>query len=713
MKVKSVYNFVPAPKEKEDEVFTPEWAEQVSHDIPFSDGESGEIELTITAKTPIFIRNGHTKADKELHDKKKEGNLPNPTKEQQEAINRYLEFSNVERNDKKQYFIPATSVKGMIRNVLEIMSFSRMKQVGDDRYSFRDLSKSGNLYLSKYKEFGIQGGWLIQDFEGNWKIEECDDLAFIHHKELQKKDIPFRELFLNKQPIEKTAKYKYKIVDKSKLNGKFKTYTKELFGNVKRTMANYDETGKEGTLVFTGQSSKRNEYKNEKGELKASGKIHEFVFFSSNKPNYLDVDDKMQKDFKFIYLDHDRQNISKDWKSWRTKLEKGEKIPVFFAKSNNKVKHFGLAYMYKLPYEYSVKKLQDYDNKNGVDLAELIFGSVEDKENALKGRVFISHAFAEKTQEMKEEKEILASPKASYFPYYLEQPKDKKNDFYYTYMDSDATLRGYKRYPVQDKENLFKPHYDEKQKRNKKVFTFYKPLDTEAEFKCKIRFHNLRKVEIGALLSAITFHGTEKKSLHSIGGAKPFGNGKVQVSDINLKFLDETADDYLIHFEEAMQKDKKGSWLKSNQIQELFAMAQHHNDDLEYPDKPTTFVNYKNQNLYLPKHSETIGNKKIQIQSISEKKKIIDDFGSQQFDTSSFKKFKKEINKLGLIPLPDNMHQSIKEKIKIIYEKHRESKRTLSKKSFADQYEWHTTISNWFGKPNAFDFYRKLTGKEE
>jgi hypothetical protein len=41
MSIKSPYNFVPAPTE--DQVFKPEWADQVSHDIPFSDGESGEI----------------------------------------------------------------------------------------------------------------------------------------------------------------------------------------------------------------------------------------------------------------------------------------------------------------------------------------------------------------------------------------------------------------------------------------------------------------------------------------------------------------------------------------------------------------------------------------------------------------------------------------------------------------------------------------------
>ena len=39
--VKSTYNFVPAPEEHE--VFKPTWADHVSHDIPFEDGESGEI----------------------------------------------------------------------------------------------------------------------------------------------------------------------------------------------------------------------------------------------------------------------------------------------------------------------------------------------------------------------------------------------------------------------------------------------------------------------------------------------------------------------------------------------------------------------------------------------------------------------------------------------------------------------------------------------
>jgi len=38
------FNFVPLNKK----VFFPDWAEKVSHDIPFSDGESGVIDITIS-----------------------------------------------------------------------------------------------------------------------------------------------------------------------------------------------------------------------------------------------------------------------------------------------------------------------------------------------------------------------------------------------------------------------------------------------------------------------------------------------------------------------------------------------------------------------------------------------------------------------------------------------------------------------------------------
>jgi len=57
--VKAPYNFVPL----NEKVFFPDWADLVSHDIPFKNGLSGKIELEITAETPIFIRKPYEEGD--------------------------------------------------------------------------------------------------------------------------------------------------------------------------------------------------------------------------------------------------------------------------------------------------------------------------------------------------------------------------------------------------------------------------------------------------------------------------------------------------------------------------------------------------------------------------------------------------------------------------------------------------------------------------
>ena len=100
--IKAPFNFVPLS----DKVFFPDWADEISHDIPFEDGVSGTIELTLTAQTPIFVRNGHAQADAN------------------ENNNNYKSFS---KDPDNSYFIPATSIKGAVRNVLEIMGFGKMR----------------------------------------------------------------------------------------------------------------------------------------------------------------------------------------------------------------------------------------------------------------------------------------------------------------------------------------------------------------------------------------------------------------------------------------------------------------------------------------------------------------------------------------------------------------------------------------------------------
>ncbi|EPR69804.1 TIGR03986 family type III CRISPR-associated RAMP protein [Cyclobacterium qasimii] len=408
--VKSPYNFVPAPTE--EQVFKPDWAEKVSHDVPFEDGESGEIEIEITAETPIFIRNGHTKPE--------EGTKPTS------------EFSYyIDSKGQKKYFIPATSIKGMVRNVLEIMSFSKLNKdlINDNRYAFRDLSSSSNQYMSRYKNSKIQGGWLLENSDGSWQIEKCEQIAHIDQRELLESiGIPFRKEFLNRQPIEKDAKYKYEHpkVGQVGLTHSFSISTHKLFGNVEINLAKLESPGKKGILVFTGQPGKRSEPEGEK----ASGKIREFVFFDAEAPKIIPVNKEQQKDFKFIYGHDDPNNISPDWKYWSEKLKKGQTIPVFFSEdSSGGLQHFGLSYMYRLPFKHRISQMEPLISyKSDQDLANTIFGFTK-KEVSLKGRVMFGHALADNSsvREMGVVDVILGGPKASYFPFYLTQFKKTEN----------------------------------------------------------------------------------------------------------------------------------------------------------------------------------------------------------------------------------------------------------------------------------------------
>ncbi|EIM72576.1 hypothetical protein A3SI_19671 [Nitritalea halalkaliphila LW7] len=96
-------------------------------------------------------------------------------------------------------------------------------------------------------------------------------IARIDHKELKDKlDIPFRDLFLNRNPQNKNAKFKYEHekVKKKGLRHKFTTFIETVDtragGKVSITMASVDDTGRDGILVFTGQPGKREENQNNK-----------------------------------------------------------------------------------------------------------------------------------------------------------------------------------------------------------------------------------------------------------------------------------------------------------------------------------------------------------------------------------------------------------------------------------------------------------------
>lgn len=498
------YNFVPL----NEKIFYPPWASEDIlkniHDVPFKDGESGVIEVEITAKSPIFIKDSKNRTE-------------------------FCHFIN--ENGGKEYYIPATSVKGMIRNVLEIMSFSKIR-IDEGKHkkhlSVRDMTDRKNLVGQ------ADGcGFLVKN-GNNYMIEECIDIRTINlRNDSNYKDIKKLE----------TAKEKYKKFGLLKeIN--FTPYNEKSQNrsgqNITIKRAKFDKQGKNGILVFTGD---------------IGNKKHEFVFAKNG--NKFALDKNIFENFKSVYFD-DEESI--DGQFWKRQF-KGMPVPIFYNKDKTAI---GLTQLFKLAYKKTIfEAAKQANDETKFDLAETIFGTVRGKK-ALKGRVYFSHfkSTIERFEAKKTEQGIFGTPNPSYYPNYLEQNGGK----YITLMDATARIRGYKRYPLHSGVEQLNIGNG-----NKDMVVEFKPLPANSVFKGKIAFHNLKKVEIGALISAITFHGGSDKCMHNIGFAKPYGYGKIDIK-LTLKELDCNQEEYLKEFEKQMSEFVP-NWLNTKQLTELRSMA--------------------------------------------------------------------------------------------------------------------------------------------
>lgn len=569
------FNFVPL----NEKVFFPLWAEDVSHDIPFEDGESGVIDITITAKSPIFIRD---------HEKPEE----------------FCQHNG-------QYYIPGSSIKGMVRNVLEIMSFAKLNenQYTDNTYAVRDLSRADNFYMKQMSQLNntTYCGWLKKTDDG-YVIEDCGKPGRIAHSQIDRAlNIDFASHFTEKG-FEKTSEYKYKLVGgvykKVKVGEPFVSKTNPKYD--KRIFYKYDKNGQEATLVLTGQPTPR---KNT-GKM-GDGKGYEFLFFESK--NEYKVSPKVFENFKFAYFDgrDTEPQESPDWKFWKEKLYNGEKVPVFFQKSQANVIHFGISYLYKLPYTHSVADgiYENHIESPQLDFPQTIFGHIDKNgKKSLKGRVQFSHFKAvANVNPLRSRTEVLGTPRASYYPIYIRQ----KSTAFTTYMDTDFHIAGRKRYPIHRGGKTTQTE----DTGNKNVGTTFQPLKEGVVFKGKLRYHNLKKAELGAILSVLTFHNTPN-AYHNIGMAKSLGYGKISVQIDGIEDIQPYLKAYELTVSEQIE-----NWQTSTQLIELLTMAMEQNNagsSKLYYMSLTEFAKNKNRGKadYLKLYSELDNIQAVKPQSL-------------------------------------------------------------------------------------------------
>ena len=618
--IPSPYNFVPLS----EHVLLPGWAAQVSQDVPFKDGLSGWFELEVEATTPVYIRNG---GDHPARDPQRPRDwLDNPD------VQSFFKLPD------GRFGVPGTSIKGMLRNVLEIACFAKFKPVDARRYGVRDLKNPDpTLYRNRLSQGDPNTGyapralpgWLEQTADGEWQIIPCK-MARVEQSMLEalasgvnlgRKQSAAQKYEAWQQaagtlcvnatiaPIgchrHHSQPMRYQAVTDLSLNA---------FGRVAH----------DPTVVFTGQPQQRRpQRRDDNGRMKSGGKHMEFVFFDPQR-KALPVRPEVREDFLFIHSrpeggDNDELAYLKR-RFWKNKLP----LPVFYLLDlleGCRVTAIGLAMMFRLPYlhtpaEVAAAQQPDSTRRDALDLAETIFGTAESDEPS-RGRVQFEAFPAVPGTARPAPASILTvlnSPKPTYYPNYLEQEMDhctgKVLGPYRTYMNPlpkpgvtgpVARLRGWKRYVCLADgftPNPPRPPADEQGRENLRVATSFLPLQAGARFRGRVHFHNLRPIELGALLWVITWGGNAN-CRHRLGMGKPYGYGHIRltfpascsetpscqivsVSENHLIAADDTAwaqlrqqclDVFTTHMDAWCAERGLGSWHKTSQLRALVALA--------------------------------------------------------------------------------------------------------------------------------------------
>lgn len=515
-KLTSIYNFVPL----NEKVYYPEWASQVSQDIPFSDGEDGVITVDFHNVSPLFIRNGSS--DRNNSDK---------------------HSSHIMIGDKRLYFIPGTSIKGMLRSTMEIMSFGKMTQYTNRFFSKRELggklTSDGAAYVALMQ--GVRPAWLRMEKDKLY-LTPCNDVW------LRISDWELVKL--------------YPSLGKGKSGWQKNKY---IANDAGQWYPEYELNGKKYRIVCTGNINK---------------KIKEYLF-PIGRLEEAPVSERVSQAFMSVH------EPSPDFDRVVDYLKSGKELAVFYLPGANAydIKAIGLSAMLRYPYKQSVDDLvstQQNPDCNKPDLVETIFGyATGSSAKSMRGRVQIGNAFAlsplADDQLLNEVKGVQGQPKASFYPFYVKQT----NNPYKTYDNADG-IAGRKLYRVHKGHTVTALPSENG---NENAVSRFIPLPSGQSFRLRIVVHNLRKFEIGALLSAITLHKTSGV-WHNIGLAKGFGYGKLQIDGISLsEGFSSSVEDYLSEFERIMSLftftvlPSKAMWSDTPQISALMSILGEHDDE--------------------------------------------------------------------------------------------------------------------------------------
>ena len=428
--------------------------------------------------------------------------------------------------DNGNYIISASSLKGEIRNIVEVITNSCIKNVETDRLEKREQAGE------RKNIFGLIKRLPNEKTEEDGLIVEAVKIKI--HKDVLKGKLPgFYPIKVNKkisQHIDKGDKKFFKKGEKDPdaIND-FYTFDKVT------------QDGTEDAILWVSADIFGKEYEKilVKKDFVEKGKGRNFLF-SLNE--YEDLQ----------YLIAQRNERDKEERDKKKKIDRQEiqvNDPIIFEEDGNNAIYLAFAEIPRLRYKYSPyslipKEFQPCSSLDNLCFACRLFGTTgnsNDKNSSNEmasymGRVFITDA---KSSDEKEKLSEVITMKP------LGEPHPSLARFYLTdgsYDEDGVTIRGRK----------FYWHHSEKIKAGENYKSYLKSITTSEKakynsslsflkpnnvFEFEVEFKNLTEEELGVLIYSLEL---EDGMLHKFGKAKAFGFGssKIEIKELLLKSQD-------------------------------------------------------------------------------------------------------------------------------------------------------------------------------
>lgn len=565
------YNFVPLPevviKAVDDVNDLPDHDTFANAKYP----HTGYFDVTLTTKSPVYVRCPFTLREFLRQERNEDRGVPF-----RDQIKNTPDFFYT--RDPNQPVIPGSSLRGMLRGALEIVSYGKMERVTDSfKVTYRAVAAGHDDPLAEpYRQvigrFGrnVRGGYLVWRSDG-WHIRPAKKPADLK--------LPNRDLFLKikEREIPNDVIPNYVPLNSNK-------YTPQYHEVTFDALVRKDKQGRPATRI-TNIGTVQTAYSH-RGWLVCSGNMLETGSDERQSPRtspaiVLEADDKAP------LLKIRVQSVS-DYLDALTPFNKeppfDEKMgclvngrPVFYVERAGEVLFFGHCPNFRIPALLANENRAatpfdlvpgDLRRPEDIDYAGALFGYTNgdkvkakqgDKARAYASRVFVTNATLNQgsndiwfPDDPIVIPKILAGPKPTAFQHYLTQqdPNNKDRlDHYGSPPPHETVIRGHKRYWHQnlgtkegqsleriramieeERETLRRMADDERKGKGDTQHTQFKPVKPEVTFTFRVYFENLSERELGALCWTLHPLGDgEKTYCHSLGMGKPLGMGAVKL----------------------------------------------------------------------------------------------------------------------------------------------------------------------------------------